>query len=223
MRQLIKRLLYGSGAGPRKVWFGMGAGARFQMDPAHHTQRMLGLYEAEIAGDFRRCVKRARTLIDVGASDGYFSIIALRLNAQLTAIACEAHEPFEEQARQNYLLNFPDDGPPLEWLPKAVGSGAGQVTLDAIAKEWPGPFLVKIDVDGGEIDVLQSAPTLLARHDCTLILEVHSPELETGVIDLLQSQHYACRIIKNAWWRCLIPEQRPIELNRWVFAEKVAK
>jgi hypothetical protein len=39
-------------------------------------------------------------------------------------------------------------------------------------------------------------------------------------MEFLERLGYTCRVIKNAWWRLLIPEQRPIEHNRWFIAEK---
>lgn len=221
MWRFAKRLVFGSGPRPRTVWFGAGAGCRFVIDPAAKSQRIVGLDEAEISGIFCRVVPVTRTIIDVGASDGFYVVIALRRNPTLTAIGCEPQEHFEQQARENYRLNFPDGRPQMEWVPKPVGSGSGQVSLDALAEGRAGPFLVKVDVDGAEIDVLNSGPTLLSRADCRVILEVHSPDLEAATIRLLESYGYTCRIVKNAWWRFLVPERRPIELNRWVFAEKI--
>jgi len=29
-----------------------------------------------------------------------------------------------------------------------------------------------------------------------------------------------CQIIKDAWWRVIVPEMRPIEHNRWLWATK---
>jgi hypothetical protein len=218
--QFAKRLVFGSGARPHKVWFGVGAGCRFVIDPASLSQRIVGLNEAEIAGVFRRSVRDIRTFVDVGASDGYYPIIALRLNPNVTAIGCEAQECLKHTARENYRLNFPDGGPSMEWVAKLVGGGEGQASLDQIAEGRPGPILLKIDVDGAEIEVLRSGSRLLARADCKILLEVHSPELERAAIELLRAQGFSCRIVKNAWWRSVIPEHRPIELNRWLFAEK---
>jgi hypothetical protein len=218
--RFVKSLVFGNGSRPHKIWFGAGAGCRFIIDPASKSQRILGLDEAEISGLFTRLVPHARTFIDVGGSDGYYAVIALRRNPALTAISCEPQRHFEQQARETLRLNFPDGGPQLEWVSKQVGSGPEQVSLDALAEGRAGPVLVKIDVDGAELDVLNSGPTLLSRDDCRVILEVHSPDLETQAVKLLESYHFACRIVKNAWWRLFVPERRPIELNRWVFAEK---
>lgn len=220
MLRFVKRLLFGDAAGPRRIWFGIGSGARFHIDASAKSQRIVGLDEAEIASTFRRSVLASQTFIDVGASDGYYPIIALRLNPTLTAIACEPQTPFAESARQNYRLNFSDSGQRMEWVPKQIGCGPEQMSLDQLADGRSGPFFIKIDVDGGEVEVLRSGLTLLGRDNCRVLVEVHSAELEAAVIQLLESQKFTCRIVPNAWWRCMIPEHRPIALNRWVYAEK---
>jgi hypothetical protein len=216
-----KQLAFGRGRRPHKIWLGVAAGRTFLIDPAGKTQRIVGLDEYEIGGLFARHIKDVNTVIDVGASDGYYTILALCLNPAATAIGCDPHPPYEQHARENYRLNFPNGGPKLEWISGLVGPGPGQRSLDEIASGRRGPFLLKIDVDGAEIEVLQSGEHLLARRDCRVLLEVHSPELEAEAIQLLTARGYACQIVDNAWWRVVVPERRPGELNRWVFASPI--
>src|SRR5947209_1405608 len=71
VKRLVKRLVFGGGARPRRVLFGVAAGCTFVIDPAHKSQRIVGLDEAELGPVFARAVARCRTVIDVGASDGY--------------------------------------------------------------------------------------------------------------------------------------------------------
>lgn len=221
MRRLAKSLLFGSGQKPHSVLFGPGRGARFLIDPASKTQRILGLDEAEIAHTFHDAARKAQTFIDVGASDGYYPILALRMNPAVEVIGCEMHAPLEAQARENYRLNFPSENRSFTWIAKPVGLDEGQVALDKLIEDRPGPIFIKIDVDGVELDVLKSGQQLLSREDSAFLIETHSAELEQGVIALLETSGFHCRIIKNAWWRFAIPDTRPTELNRWVFAQKL--
>jgi hypothetical protein len=218
MWRFAKQLVFGRGERAHAIWFGVGAGCRFLIDPANKTQRILGLDEAELGAAFRKAVAQCRTFIDVGASDGYYPIIALRLNSNLTAIGCEPQAHLGQHAWENYRLNFGAADPKMEWVSQGVGENNGDVALDTLTEGRAGPFLVKIDVDGGEVGVLRSGARLLARSDCTVLLEVHSQQLEADCIKLLESAGYQCRVIKNAWWRWLIPEHRPIGWNRWVLA-----
>jgi Methyltransferase FkbM domain len=60
--------------------------------------------------------------------------------------------------------------------------------------------LIKIDVDGFELDVLQSGKSLFSAGKVDLLVETHSFELEKSCIEWLQVRGYNCKIIKNAWW-----------------------
>ena len=51
-----------------------------------------------------------------------------------------------------------------------------------------------------------------------LLIETHSTSLEDQSIELLQNFGFATEVIKNGWYRRLIPEQRPIDHNRWLWA-----
>src|SRR5262249_41587244 len=67
---------------------------------------------------------------------------------------------------------------------------------------------IKIDTDGHELNVLRSGLALLANARPALLVETHSIELERDCIALLEELQYRCEIIKNAWFRIIIPERR---------------
>jgi hypothetical protein len=79
---------------------------------------------------------------------------------------------------------------------------------------------VKIDVEGGELDVLQSAPQLFEKNAADFLIETHSLELEERIIGLFTDSGYTTEIIRPAWWRRLLPEQRPLIHNRWLIASR---
>src|SRR4051794_17444067 len=83
----------------------------------------------------------------------------------------------------------------------------------------PVPILLKIDVDGGEIEVLRGAHQLLNSRQALLVVETHSKQLEDACAGLLIDAGYDVRIARNGWYRCLIPEQRQSAHNRWLVAE----
>jgi hypothetical protein len=98
--------------------------------------------------------------------------------------------------------------------------GGDGVRLDDLAEAQSRPLLVKIDVDGAEIEVLRSGSALFQGPDVSVILETHSAQLENEAIGLLKAHGFDCKVVPNAWWRLFLPERRPIELNRWVVATK---
>jgi hypothetical protein len=73
----------------------------------------------------------------------------------------------------------------------------------------------KVDIDGGECDVL---PGLIGLP--TILIETHSKDLEEVCTAFLEEHGYATRVIRNARWRALWPEYRPLEHNRWLVAER---
>jgi hypothetical protein len=59
---------------------------------------------------------------------------------------------------------------------------------------------------------------LLSCVNVDILVETYSSEPERHCVNFLEEVGYTCRIIKDAWWRSLIPQQRPREHNRWLFA-----
>lgn len=220
MKRFIKKLLFGEGKAPRAVWYGPAAGVKLNIDPAAKAQRILGLDEREIAADFRRLAQGAKGFIDVGANDGYYCVLARHFNPTLATLGCEADAAYEAAARENFKLNFGEAPPPLQWEACFVGVGTTEKPLDQLAVGLPRPLFLKIDVDGAELAVLDSASRLLDEPGTTLIVETHSPELEKGCLERLAARGYRCRILNPAWWRALVPEHRPLPHNRWFVAER---
>jgi precorrin-6B methylase 2 len=212
----LKNLLFGSHAKPFTVLSGPLRGTRYYTDPAHKSQRILGLEELEVSPIVRRFVLESATFIDVGASDGEYPVFAKRLKPTLHVVGCDAIPENEALFHQNLALNnLSSEG--TRWMAGFIGQA--HIPLDSIAESLPSPVTLKIDVDGGEVDVLLSGIQVLSRPDTRLVLEVHSRELEQRSIELLKGLGFQCKIVDQAWWRKFIPELRP-GWNRWVIATK---
>jgi FkbM family methyltransferase len=65
-------------------------------------------------------------------------------------------------------------------------------TLDELAKEFPLPDLIKIDVEGAEVDVLRGGRRLLHGHRPVLLVEVHSQEGPENAEALLDGYAFEC-------------------------------
>jgi hypothetical protein len=98
--------------------------------------------------------------------------------------------------------------------------GARKVRLDSLASSVQLPCFIKMDVDGAEAEILEGAATLNGLGGVRWLIETHSKTLESQCIEQLKAAGFETRIIRNAWWRVFIPEQRPIEHNRWLAAWK---
>jgi hypothetical protein len=77
-----------------------------------------------------------------------------------------------------------------------------------------------MDVDGAEWDIISSAASINMLPDVRWLIETHSRELEGKCATHLSDLGFKIKIVKNAWWRCIVPEQRPGAHNRWLVAWK---
>jgi len=219
LKSRLKNLVLPSGSAPRKIRSGILAGVAMELDFAHNTQRWLGLQERELYGWFRRLSNGIATAIDVGANDGMYTLYFL---AKTPAQKVLAFEPSEGliQMRKNLALNRFENDPRLELVTKTVGTVAtGQdVSLDSYLDRIQFPCLVKVDIDGGETSMLEGSRQLLAHPQVRWIIEVHSADLQEKCLEILKQAGYRTFVVRNAWWRHILPELRPVELNQWVVA-----
>jgi FkbM family methyltransferase len=157
---------------------------------------LLGSYEREQSERLRQCATRGAVVYDVGANAGYYALLASRLVGPRGRVV--AFEPEPRNAaflREHVRLN---DAANVEVVEAAAGDTAGErgfarrgtgrgrldergelrvrvVRLDdCIAGGMPTPSLIKIDVEGGELAVLEGAAQLLAGTRPVLLLSTHA-------------------------------------------------
>lgn len=217
MKQAIKRLIVSPGRKFRRVRGGVSKGMLMELDLAHQTQRFLGLDERELVPALRRLIRQCRSLIDVGANDGYYTLAFLRSNA-LRIIACEPY-PAKEQLLANVRANGYETDSRFCLETRPIGLRQGYLSISSLVAKLPAPILLKVDIDGGEAELLQSAEDCDRLDDLRWLIETHSKELEEQCVEWLQVRGYKTRVIYNAPWRILLPELRPISHNRWLIAE----
>src|SRR2546423_882402 len=193
MRQFIKRLVLPRGRRVRRLRGGIARGMVMEIDLAHQLQRLWGFDERELLGIFRRMIPRAKSLVDIGANDGYYTMAFLRSNAE-RVVACEPG-PVMERLIQNAIRNGyrPDDRFIIER--RLVGRDDGGVTIAELVKDLPQPVLLKVDIDGGEFDLLQSAESCEDLSGLHWLIETHSPELEQQCIAWLSAHGFRSQII----------------------------
>ncbi len=220
LKSRLKRLVLPAGRAPRVIRAGVLRGLRMQLDLAHQAQRWLGLQERELYGWLRKLSAGIATAIDAGASDGMYTLYFLIRTSARKVLAfepgAESRKLLEENLKENGLYGDTR----LEVVAEYVGARSeGEfTTLDSFLGPLVLPCLVKVDVDGGEADLLRGARELLALRHVRWIIEVHSKELENECLDILSEAGYRTRRIPNAWWRHFLPELRPIAVNHWLVA-----
>jgi hypothetical protein len=160
-------------------------GAAICMNPRDNFRKILGLYEHELNDWLSRVLQRVDIVLDVGANDGYFTFgCAATFRRLQRAANVVAFEPQADHCRQlEASLRVQTDNSvniTIEqiFVGKAVASGT--TTLDAAAERnfhgqipcCPRRALIKIDVEGAELDVIEGASGWL-RPKHYFLIEVH--------------------------------------------------
>jgi len=221
----IKRALVTGGRRPVRVPVGLFRGVTLDLDLAHAMQKYLGLWETETYPFIRAAAARCRWAVDVGAGAGELTLYLLLKSQAVTVHAFEPDEAETAQLRVNLALNAVADDPRLtvHTVAVSINPNPGFVALDSLGLDPGQRGFLKVDVDGQEMHVLQSGAGLLSEGTVDVLVETHSPSLESACARFLSERGYACSVISNAWWRVLVPEVRPLPHNRWLAATKRAR
>lgn len=215
-----KNRLVPAGPLPWRLRMGIGRGLTIVLDLRHWTGMYLGLYELELNRYLRRLCRPGYRCFDVGGQYGYDSLVLAKLSRN-RVITFECEQELCRQISHSIAAN-----PSLEELVSIRHAFVGRVTrpstlhisLDDVAYAQDGflPDFVKMDIEGGEFDALLGAQRLLAERHPTLIVEVHSIELEKQCGRLLQALGYSPIVVSPRRW---LRDNRPTGHNRWLIAE----
>jgi FkbM family methyltransferase len=220
----IARQLLPPGLHPRRIRGGALRGRRVYVDLRVDTQAWRGVYERPLQDWLTRHVAPGAVCVDVGAADGYFTLLcAIRAGPSGRVIAFEPSDR-GKQLRRNLDLNADVPLAPVHEIrayaarsdaPAVAADGTPQVTIDtALAGLGVGRCdVVKIDVDGGEVDVLDGMSAALTRYCPHLAIEVHSVDLRDGVLSILQRFGYLMMEVAPP-----PHEYRPLAFNPTLFS-----
>jgi hypothetical protein len=204
-----------------RVRWGPARGGILQNSYRYGSRKILGIYEGALAPYFRRYVRSGDHCYDIGAADGYWALACARLAApgHVYCFDMDEHfaQPLREMADRNVHL-----GSAMSVHSLRVGAaqvGETQVSLDGLVygDAWPPANVIKVDVEGDEVQVLRGAERLLREHRPRLIIEVHSLSLETECQALLHGLGYTTTVVENS---ALADESAfRVGFNRWLCAE----
>jgi hypothetical protein len=203
VKSAVKPLLFKDVTRARTVKAGPGRGVVALFNRRHDLQRELGLYERELHTFYRGHIRPGTVVYDIGAADGLDSLTYAALGAQV--IAFEPDADALAKLERNLSLN-----------------------PSASVRVVPGPYrpgyappadVVKIDVDGAEVEVLGALPDDASA----IVIETHSEALEETCRTTLLARGYEVRIVGSAWWRRFYPEWRPTSFNRWLVAVRPSR
>lgn len=156
--------------------------------------------DALILDIFDRLCREARTFVDIGTYAGLFALVAARANERIAVFAYDIVPENYLLALSNVVANDmvgrigchllgmgsepgticvpPVLGLSSNALSVSLGSKFGHgiripiTTLDRQVADWQGPIVMKIDVEGFELEVLAGGSALLAEHHPDIICEI---------------------------------------------------
>lgn len=225
--EIIKSGIIKTGKIPRKVKFGIFKEIFFLLDYKCQTQLYFGLWEKEIYKFVKELSKGIITAIDVGAGEGEYTLYFLKKTSAKKIFACEPDQDCRKILINNVKLNYPNyplKDRKLELVSRPIGiASESKCALDSLVTSIETPCLIKVDIEGEEMDLLRGAETLLKQPQIRWIIETHSKKLEKQCMQILRQEGYITRIAASAWWRLFIPEERPISYNSWIVAVPINK
>jgi FkbM family methyltransferase len=205
-RTLIRPLDRKARQAQHTVGYGPARGIRIITDPAP-PQLATGRYELAVQEALVRLLKPGMVVYDIGANVGFFTLLTDRLvSPGGTVIAFEPDPVNLAALRRNLALN------PVRRQIRIIAAAASSRTgpgsfesetsmtgrvetkgtvpielirIDDFTAEYPhlAPDLVKIDVEGHELDVLAGMAKTLREHSPIAIIEGHQtrPEVEAAL------------------------------------------
>lgn len=215
---VMRRLKYALPAEPRlrRVPFGVTRGLRIQSNLRGPAYFPLGVYEYEIQHWIRRLAAPDGVVYDIGAASGVHALAFAKLTGR-SVVAFE-RDPLALESMRVHLLANPRYGKkvtPEATFVSDVGANEAATTLDDYVRDHPVPTMLKIDVEGAELEILTGGRRLLEGHRPHLLIETHSPALEREIGQMLIALRYRPVVIPQ---RRRLREDRPAAHNRWLAA-----
>jgi FkbM family methyltransferase len=198
----------------------------FGLSPEIAVERV---HEPRLTAALRTLLSPGMHVVDIGANLGYFTLVAAQaVGREGRVLAIEPYPRSFQLLLENIQLNGVDH---VRALPYAVGrrSGKGQLfvyraanwnslvareerpkdvvevavyTLDEIVEGEEPVHVLRMDVEGGELDVLCGAQNTLRKWRPILVLEVHPYLLgQTGTEEFLEVLEEMGYRIRHMWWR----------------------
>jgi FkbM family methyltransferase len=202
-----------------------------------------GIFEEEILRTLEKYLKNGATFIDIGANIGQHTVVAARLvgpqgkviafepqsrarsmvvrNVKLNGLANVEVVPLalgqKKSSARIYSINRDNDGQ-ATLQPGDTSCESEEVSIDTLDTFFSDrditDCVLKLDVEGGEMDVLLGGQEFLARHRPRAIfvecIDEHLQRFRTSRNTLrrwLRDQGYEVRALRHGRWNLLAPDE----------------
>jgi hypothetical protein len=223
MIRALKRILLPNRLIPCPILFGPLRGAWPLMNPQSSVRFMLGLYEHELNDWLTKAIPRVQSLFDIGANHGYFCLgvmaawYRLKIDGAVWAFEPQTKET-EKILRAKIAKHCYRTSLTVENQFVGDPKNEGVIGIDLYLKKIgfdpkANRSMVKIDVEGAEMDVLRGARSLVIDGNLFLV-EVHNATLLEEVQAFFRDCNHAIEVVhqrplpvlgrelrsKDNWW-----------------------
>lgn len=183
---------------------------------SHNISVLLGTYEKHQTFEFYNCAKQKKIFWDLGAHVGYYSLLfhtanpsghaygfePLPLNARLYSRHMDLNRAHNHHLFQVAVSNqagtFTFNLGRTSVAGKLATDGSEDVEVIRLS-EWvkdgkiPLPDLIKMDIEGEEIKVLNDLKEILKTARPDVFLSTHGPAIHSGCVSLLKELNYSLK------------------------------
>jgi FkbM family methyltransferase len=211
---------------------GRGRGIQLPLDPTQEKYYWAGQHDVPVQDALTRVLSAGTVFWDIGAHIGFFTILASRVIRSNGRVHAFEPMPLNRRRLERTIeLNRADnvtvhglavsgmDGSAIlhghqanaMWTLVAERGDANGVTvdcrtIDTLAADLGDPAIIKIDVEGAELDVLRGGLATIQRTRPTLVVEFAAPEYVGPARALLPSYHF--EQLSDLDWLLLPSEDR---------------
>ncbi len=220
-------LIFGGHLRAHKVPFGPIAGSYLYTKPSISPRMFTGIDEKELMQTVSSILREGDTVYDVGAHIGYLSVFFAGLTGSSGMVHCfelmsETAEILKKSIELNKFTNclihtvglgnsstqieVPIGDTFMGALDRGFNLGAGNnvescrvVRLDDYREEnaIDLPALIKIDIEGGEVEALRGAEQTIRKSNPLIIVEFHDLSLIENGVEFLNSFGYTVQLLSG--------------------------
>lgn len=179
---------------------------------ARHTRNGMLIYEPEETEHFLSLLRGSRVIFDIGSHIGYYALVAAVSDEERQVYAFELLPSFAREVERHAAINGLSDR--VEVIQRPVGRTGDKVEYESFAEygrdvaisiddfcfhRTVHPDLVKMDIEGFELEALEGGSATFSRARPRLLLSYHPEMIRSRgrepqrVLELLLNYKYEVR------------------------------